>query len=493
VIVLRDSTLREGLDVPGLRFSLAEQLRLARNLAALGIREIEIGAPGRARQAQELHRRIKAMGLPLRTSGLVFGFGDYAAELRHAREFDRADILMPLGPRGPRTKRDKLHALTKALDEARVLGLRGPGAGLPHASRHEPGYLLEFARAARQHGATRLILYDTDGSSRPDRISALVKALKGVLPIHFHGHDDLSLAVANSLAAAQAGASFIDCTLNGLGDRAGNCPLEPLAVNLHLRAIPHGLKLRRLKAVSDLVAGWTGLRSGLFPVTGELVWQHVTRTHRGQPRLFEAFPPELVGARRKVPKRPGDLRARSAAASFEKAVRTRRSIRHFTRQRPPRSLLRRLIQDAWHAPSSMDGRPWHFVVIEDRGQLRRLADIKSLRQPAEKSGYPCGFLAEAPCAIVICVDERLSWGREVENAALAAASIMLCAHASGLGTTYLSAGRPGAPALEREVRKALGLPARIKPCVILPLGYPLETPGPKAAGSWRSRVHADAW
>ena len=79
MIVLRDSTLREGLDVPGLKFSMAEQLRLVRTLSALGIREIEIGAPGRARQAHELHRRIKEMGLPLKTSGLVFGFGGRSA------------------------------------------------------------------------------------------------------------------------------------------------------------------------------------------------------------------------------------------------------------------------------------------------------------------------------------------------------------------------------------------------------------------------------
>lgn len=176
------------------------------------------------------------------------------------------------------------------------------------------------------------------------------------------------------------------------------------------------------------------------------------------------------------------------------AIRRRRSVRRFADRRVPRSVVRRLLGAAVLAPSSMGARPWHFIVVEDRALLRELAAIKNRHCPREKRGFPSDFLARAPVALVVCVDRKRSHGREAENAALAAANVMLLAPAYGLGTTYLTATRDEDPGLERQVRALFGVPPGFSPKVILPVGYPARPPSPgRRAADLRRRVHREAW
>ena len=180
--------------------------------------------------------------------------------------------------------------------------------GFPHSSQTEGDFVVDIAGQATAAGASRITFYDTNGSAEPFGVRQIVGRLAGELDttVIFHGHNDLGLATANSLAAVLAGATVIDATINGLGDRAGNASLEQLAVLLVREGFETGIDLSRLRPVSRLVAAKSGVPvSGLAPVVGDFAFDHRSPSHLAEPAEFEAFTPELVGADRRLQKTPG--------------------------------------------------------------------------------------------------------------------------------------------------------------------------------------------
>ena len=304
-IVLRDSTLREGLDTPGVRFAPADALRIARMLVACGVREAEVVAPARVKEGVGLVRLLRDEGVAIRTSGLV-----YATSPRRAAEIDalragvdRFDVLMPLSPRRPpEARRAKVAGLFDALaqvgPERRMVGV-----GFPHATQVDPAFVRAIALAAVQAGAARVTVYDTNGSADPFAVRALISDLtrRVAVPVFFHGHNDLGLAAANALAAVVGGARGLDVTVNGLGDRAGNASLEQVVMALALRGWSTGVDPGRLREASRLVAELSGVPvSKLAPVVGEFVFAHRSPGHLPVLTEFEAFAPDVVGAARRV-------------------------------------------------------------------------------------------------------------------------------------------------------------------------------------------------
>lgn len=164
---------------------------------------------------------------------------------------------------------------------------------------------------------------------------------------------------------------------------------------------------------------------------------------------------------------------------IDEAIRGRRSIRKYKCRAISDSILRDLLRLAAHAPSSMNGQPWHFIVIRTEKTKKQLAGIKNKYCPVEKQVYQADFLRKAPVIIVVCVDREKSYNREVENGVLATANLLLGAYSRGLGSVYLSAYRNGEPALSEEISRLLCLPPHIHPITVVPLGYPDETPEPK--------------
>ena len=164
---------------------------------------------------------------------------------------------------------------------------------------------------------------------------------------------------------------------------------------------------------------------------------------------------------------------------LDEAIRGRRSIRRFDTRKIDDAVVEELIDLARHAPSSMNGQPWVFAVVREPGTKRRLAEIKNLYCPVEKRDYSADFIEQASAIVVVAVDRRASHDRDVENGVLAAAHIMLAAHAKGLGSVYMSAQRQDEPAVSAAIRSVLGMPDHVAPISILPLGYPAETPEPK--------------
>lgn len=178
---------------------------------------------------------------------------------------------------------------------------------------------------------------------------------------------------------------------------------------------------------------------------------------------------------------------------LDDAIRGRRSIRKFRAQDVPDEVIEALIDLARHAPSSMNGQPWTFTIIRDSVMKQRLADIKNRFCPAEKQEFRADFLTAAAAVVVIAVDRASSHDRAVENGVLAAATLMLAAHARGLGTVYMSGYRDDEPAVADAVRQLLGMPGHVLPISILPLGVPDETPAPKALKALRDIIRRDPY
>lgn len=304
-IVLKDVTLREGLDVPGVALDRDQKRTLLAKLAEARVPEAEVVAPGHFDRDMEFLRELCGSERRVRTSGLIYGNGaGWREQIGRAKGLlDRVDILMPLSAsRAPADGREKSRRMKEALRVA-VDVLGEAGAGFPHATQVDRAFLLEMCRAAEREGAKRITLYDTNGSSDPWAVAEIVERVAGVVEcgICFHAHNDLGMATANSIAAVRAGAECLDVTVNGLGDRAGNASLEQVALALHARGVEHGLRLDLLRELSRAVETMTGVPvSGLAPVVGGFAFLHKSPSHLETPALFEAFDPALVGALRGV-------------------------------------------------------------------------------------------------------------------------------------------------------------------------------------------------
>jgi homocitrate synthase NifV len=309
-VILKDSTLREGLDTPAVAFTERAKLRIADGLVAAGVAEAEVVAPSRVGEDLSFVRAVKRRRIPLRASGLIYANGPRCAEELDdcgVSGLDRVDLLMPLSEhREPRDPREKIERLLLALAHRGPRGLE-VGVGFPHSMQAESDFLLDIASRAVAAGATRVTVYDTNGGADPSAVGTLVRRLvQGLgVSVFFHGHNDLGLATANSWSAVLAGAAGLDVTVNGLGDRAGNASLEQVAALLHVRGVATGVKLPELPKVSRLVARLSGVAvSPLAPVVGAYVFTHKSPSHLTIPTEFEAFDPGLIGGRRRIETAP---------------------------------------------------------------------------------------------------------------------------------------------------------------------------------------------
>jgi nitroreductase len=151
------------------------------------------------------------------------------------------------------------------------------------------------------------------------------------------------------------------------------------------------------------------------------------------------------------------------------------------------SVVKRLLDLARRAPSSMNGQPWHFVVAGSASKQGWPTSESAL--PAGQEGVPADFVARAPVVVVICVDVKTSYDRDLEKGVLAAGHLLLAARALGLGSVYMSAHTAGRPALRAEIKKLLRIPTGVEPVSIVPLGYPARRPDPKTLRDLWAMVH----
>lgn len=279
-ITIFDTTLRDGEQCPGASMNLREKLEVARQLARLKVDVIEAGFPvisdGDFESVQTIAREIKGPVIAGLARCMPKDIDAAAAAVKPAGKRARIHVFLAT------SKIHREFKLGKAQDEILRLAVDGVKRARAQVenvefspedgSRTEPDFLVEVCRAVIAAGATTVNIPDTVGWAVPDQFGALIQRLHDNVPafqsgaavISVHCHNDLGLAVANSLAAVRAGARQIECTVNGIGERAGNTSLEEVVMAMRTRSdfyggFTCGVNTREIVKSSRLVSRMSGL------------------------------------------------------------------------------------------------------------------------------------------------------------------------------------------------------------------------------------------
>ena len=312
-----DTTLRDGEQSPGCSMNTEEKLRLARKLEEVGVDVLEAGFPVASKGDFEAVKRIAEEIRGVRIAALARCIpGDIdtawraiqgAASPRIHTFLATSDIHLTFKLKISRA--DALRQAKEAVAHARTL-CSDVEFSPEDATRSDVDFLCQVLQAVVDAGATTLNIPDTVGYTTPTEFHNLIKTIRervngmdGVT-ISAHCHNDLGLAVANSLAAVEAGARQVECTINGIGERAGNAALEELAMAMYVRAdqfaVSNGIRREHLFGASQLLSQIVG-----FPtqpnkaIVGRNAFAHEAGIHQhgvlSNPLCYEIMTPESVG------------------------------------------------------------------------------------------------------------------------------------------------------------------------------------------------------
>ena len=309
-IEICDVTLRDGEQMPGVVFRADEKLDIALRLDGIGVEVIEAGFPVVSAAEMNAVKEVCNLGLDAKISALSRSVkGDVDAALDCGVDMisifiATSDLHLKhkLHMSCPEAIRCALETVEYAKDHGLIVRFSAEDA-----TRTNFETLKKLYKRAEEFHADYISVADTVGIMNPRTTYYMISELRKVVktPICMHCHDDLGMALANTLAGAEAGAKQLHTTVNGIGERSGNTPLEELVVALRLH---HGIDrydLAKLKDLSKLVETYSGVPVAKNKaVVGTNAFAHESGIHVAavleEPRTYELYSPELVGAARHI-------------------------------------------------------------------------------------------------------------------------------------------------------------------------------------------------
>ncbi|MBZ4320471.1 LeuA family protein [Streptomyces huiliensis] len=306
-----DCTLRDGEQAPGVWFTIEEKLALATALSEAGVSTLDAGFPASSGSELEAVQAMHELGLAASIAATARPLPQDVDAAAKARA-DEVFLFMPTSDLRLKETlgitRERATAVFRSGAEAAASHGLGVNLVFEDATRTDPRQLADTAVELRRHvPIRRLVLADTTGCAHPASMQRLIRRLADVLgdgiTLCTHNHNDFGLATANTLAAVAAGADAITCTVNGLGERAGNADLAECVAGLtHLYGVEHGVDPLALPSLASAVERASGVAtSPIKPVTGYNVFRHESGVHVDgmlkDSRSYEFLPAAWTGRR----------------------------------------------------------------------------------------------------------------------------------------------------------------------------------------------------
>ncbi|MBE0476536.1 MAG: homocitrate synthase [Coriobacteriia bacterium] len=310
-VMIDDTTLRDGEQTAGVVFANQEKIRIARLLDEIGVDQIEAGIPAMGGDERDVIEEIAHLGL--RASVLGWNranINDIKTSLScgvDAVAISLATSDIHIQSKLAKDREWVLDTIRECVAFAKSHDVY-VSVNAEDASRTAIGFLTEYACAAQAEGADRIRFCDTIGVMEPFRTYNVVKHLREQcdMDIEMHTHNDFGMAVANAIAGVHAGANWVNVTVGGLGERAGNAALEEVVMALkYIEDLELDFDTRRFRELGEYVAGAAGRQIPVWKsVIGTNMFAHESGIHADgvikNPKTYEVFSPDEVGLQRQI-------------------------------------------------------------------------------------------------------------------------------------------------------------------------------------------------
>ena len=307
-----DTTLRDGEQSVGVCFTPDEKFNIARKLNELGVSRIESGFPRVSADDTQAVKRILDAGL----ESEIWGFSRAVkADIDAHLDLGTEHVLIEISTSDLKmkaygfTRESVLQRVTDAIRHAKDNGIRTVNFFAVDSTRSNLEFLRDVYSTAIEHGADEVSVVDTIGVCSPEAVEWLIGEVSSWvgpdIPIHWHGHNDFGMATASAVAAVRGGARWIQGTINGMGERAGNADICEVALALQcLYDMPVELDLSRAREASKVVQKAGGYNvDGWKPVVGEFLYTRESGAVANQfhiPQAIEPYSAEIVDAERRI-------------------------------------------------------------------------------------------------------------------------------------------------------------------------------------------------